>query len=137
MREVLKLRFPEEPLSGGRDLRSYLSRMILVCEMYPLYIVWLAAVCYSSGLSLYSWVHIEFWKVMFLYRKRKLFAELKENINSYTSSIAKAKEVIEEKKKYLIGAIKTAKELKFSHSLRSCCDLAQVLIFFHCETIYF
>ncbi|XP_066031913.1 RING finger protein 17 isoform X4 [Chamaea fasciata] len=65
--------------------------------------------------------------VTLLSRKRKLFAELKENINSYSSSIAKAKEVIEEKKKHLVGAIRTAKELKFSHSLRDCCDLAQII----------
>uniref|UniRef100_A0A674H7U2 RING finger protein 17 n=1 Tax=Taeniopygia guttata TaxID=59729 RepID=A0A674H7U2_TAEGU len=58
---------------------------------------------------------------------RKSFAELKNNINNYSSSIAKTKEVIKEKTKHLIGAIRTAKELKFSHSLRNCCDLAQVL----------
>ncbi|KAM7065855.1 RING finger protein 17 isoform 5-T6 [Acridotheres tristis] len=65
--------------------------------------------------------------ITLLSRKRKLFSDLKENINSYSSSIAKAKEVIEEKKKHLIGAIKTAKELKFSHSLRNCCDLTQII----------
>ncbi|TRZ24760.1 hypothetical protein HGM15179_002314 [Zosterops borbonicus] len=65
--------------------------------------------------------------ITLLSRKRKLFAELKENINNYSSSIAKAKEVIEEKKKHLIGAIRTAKELKYSHSLRNCCDLAQII----------
>uniref|UniRef100_A0A674GC16 RING finger protein 17 n=1 Tax=Taeniopygia guttata TaxID=59729 RepID=A0A674GC16_TAEGU len=59
--------------------------------------------------------------------ERKSFAELKNNINNYSSSIAKTKEVIKEKTKHLIGAIRTAKELKFSHSLRNCCDLAQVL----------
>lgn len=66
-----------------------------------------------------------------------MFAELKENINNYSSSIAKAKEVIEEKKKRLVGAIRTAKELRLPHSLRNCCDLAQVVTFLHCEIIYF
>ncbi|XP_017687162.1 PREDICTED: RING finger protein 17 isoform X1 [Lepidothrix coronata] len=65
--------------------------------------------------------------ITLLSRKRKLFAELMENINDYSASIAKAKEVIEEKKKHLIGAIRTVKELKLSHSLRNCCDLAQVI----------
>lgn len=66
-----------------------------------------------------------------------MFSDLKENINNYSSSIAKAKEMIEEKKKHLIGAIRTARELKFSHSLRNCCDLAQVVTFMHCEIIFF
>ncbi|KAL2311043.1 hypothetical protein Nmel_002730, partial [Mimus melanotis] len=65
--------------------------------------------------------------ITLLSRKRKLFSDLKENINNYSSSIAKAKEVIEEKKQHLIDAIRTAKELKFSHSLRNCCDLAQIV----------
>nr|XP_026646513.1 RING finger protein 17 [Zonotrichia albicollis] len=65
--------------------------------------------------------------ITLLSRKRKSFAELKENINNYISSIAKTKEIIEEKKKHLIGAIRTAKELKFSHALRNCCDLAQII----------
>ncbi|KAJ7426535.1 hypothetical protein WISP_14823 [Willisornis vidua] len=50
-------------------------------------------------------------------RKRKLFAELMANINNYSASLAKAKEVIEQKKKHLTGAIRTAKELKFSRSV--------------------
>nr|XP_030131654.3 RING finger protein 17 isoform X1 [Taeniopygia guttata]XP_030131665.3 RING finger protein 17 isoform X1 [Taeniopygia guttata]XP_030131674.3 RING finger protein 17 isoform X1 [Taeniopygia guttata] len=65
--------------------------------------------------------------ITLLSRKRKSFAELKNNINNYSSSIAKTKEVIKEKTKHLIGAIRTAKELKFSHSLRNCCDLAQII----------
>ncbi|XP_066169128.1 RING finger protein 17 [Sylvia atricapilla] len=64
--------------------------------------------------------------ITLLSRKRKLFAEL-ENINNYSSSIAKAKEIIEEKKQHLIGAVRTAKELKFSRSLRNCCDLTQII----------
>ncbi|KAJ7416251.1 ring finger protein 17 [Pitangus sulphuratus] len=59
--------------------------------------------------------------------RRKLFAELMENISNYSASIAKAKEVIEEKKKHLIRAIRTAKELKFSHFRRNRCDLAKVI----------
>ncbi|XP_064265379.1 RING finger protein 17 isoform X3 [Passer domesticus] len=65
--------------------------------------------------------------ITLLSRKRKSFAELKENINNYSSSIAKTKEIIEEKRKHLIGAIKTAKELKFSRSPRNCCDLTQII----------
>ncbi|XP_027740626.1 RING finger protein 17 isoform X2 [Empidonax traillii] len=65
--------------------------------------------------------------ITLLSRRRKLFAELMENINSYSASIAKAKEVIEEKKKHLIRAIRTAKELKFSHFRRNCCDLSKVI----------
>ncbi|XP_052668924.1 RING finger protein 17 [Harpia harpyja] len=62
-----------------------------------------------------------------LSRKRKLFAELVKSINNYTAGIAKAKEVIEEKKKCLIGAIRIAKELKITPSVRTYCDLAQVI----------
>ncbi|KAM9300338.1 RING finger protein 17 [Morus bassanus] len=62
-----------------------------------------------------------------LSRKRKLCAELVESIKSYSAGIAKAKEIIEEKKKCLIGAIRIAKELKITPSVRTYCDLAQVL----------
>ncbi|OWK57092.1 RING finger protein 17 [Lonchura striata] len=65
--------------------------------------------------------------ITLLSRKRKSFAELKNSINNYSSSIAKTKEVIEEKKQRLIDAIRTAKELKSSHSLRNCYDLAQII----------
>ncbi|XP_031362314.2 RING finger protein 17 [Lonchura striata] len=65
--------------------------------------------------------------ITLLSRKRKSFAELKNSINNYSSSIAKTKEVIEEKKQCLIDAIRTAKELKSSHSLRNCYDLAQII----------
>ncbi|KAM6212191.1 RING finger protein 17 [Sarcoramphus papa] len=60
-------------------------------------------------------------------RKRKLSVELMKNINNYSAGIAKAKEVIEEKKKCLIGAIRIAKELKITPSVRIYCDLAQVI----------
>ncbi|KAM6283465.1 RING finger protein 17 [Spheniscus humboldti] len=62
-----------------------------------------------------------------LSRKRKLCAELVKSINNYSAGIAKAKEVIEEKKKCLIGAIRIAKELKITPSVRTYCDLAQVI----------
>ncbi|KAM6144667.1 RING finger protein 17 [Phoenicopterus ruber ruber] len=62
-----------------------------------------------------------------LSRKRKLCAELVKSINSYSAGIAKAKQVIEEKKKCLIGAIRIAKELKITPSVRTYCDLTQVI----------
>ncbi|XP_063186755.1 RING finger protein 17 [Chroicocephalus ridibundus] len=62
-----------------------------------------------------------------LSRKRKLCAELVKSINHYSAGIAKAKEVIEEKKKCLAGVIRIAKELKITPSVRAYCDLAQVL----------
>ncbi|XP_053934081.1 RING finger protein 17 isoform X2 [Cuculus canorus] len=61
-----------------------------------------------------------------LSRKRKLCAELMKSINTYSADIAEAKEVIEEKKKCLTGAIRLAEELKITPSLRTHCDLAQV-----------
>ncbi|KFQ92862.1 RING finger protein 17, partial [Nipponia nippon] len=62
-----------------------------------------------------------------LSRKRKLCAELVKSINNYSAGIAKAKEVIEEKKKCLMSAIRIAKELKITPSVRTYCDLAQVI----------
>ncbi|KAK4830949.1 hypothetical protein QYF61_014408 [Mycteria americana] len=62
-----------------------------------------------------------------LSRKRKLCAELVKSINNYSAGIAKAKEVIEEKKKCLIGAIRIGKELKITPSVRTYCDLTQVI----------
>ncbi|CAM9616376.1 unnamed protein product, partial [Bubo scandiacus] len=61
-----------------------------------------------------------------LSRKRKLCAELVKSINNYSAGIAKAKEVIEEKKKCLIGAIGIANELIVMPSVRRH-DLAQVI----------
>ncbi|KFP10662.1 RING finger protein 17, partial [Egretta garzetta] len=60
-------------------------------------------------------------------RKKKLCAELVKSINNYNAGIAKAKEVIKEKEKCLIGAIRIAKELKMTPSVRSYCDLTQVI----------
>ncbi|XP_063250685.1 RING finger protein 17 [Prinia subflava] len=65
--------------------------------------------------------------ITLLSRRKKFFTELKENITNYSSSIAKAKEAIEEKKQRLIGVIRMAEELKFSHSPRNCYDLAQII----------
>ncbi|XP_051464200.1 RING finger protein 17 [Apus apus] len=62
-----------------------------------------------------------------LSRKKKLCAELVKSIEAYSTSIAKAKEVIEEKKKCLIGAIRIAKEIKIAPFVRTYCDLAQVM----------
>lgn len=64
-------------------------------------------------------------------------AEIMKSISSYSADIGKAKEVVEEKKKCLAGAIRIAKELKITPSVRACCDLPQVVTFVHCETIYF
>nr|XP_013817652.1 PREDICTED: RING finger protein 17 [Apteryx mantelli mantelli] len=60
-------------------------------------------------------------------RKRKLYAELLMNIDSYSAEVAKAKEYIEEKKSYLIGAVRITKELKITPSVRIYCDLAQII----------
>lgn len=59
-----------------------------------------------------------------------------KSVNNYSASIAKAKEVIEEKKKCLIGAVRIAKELKMTPSVRTYCDLTQVVTFLHCEIIF-
>ncbi|XP_010283221.1 PREDICTED: RING finger protein 17 [Phaethon lepturus] len=60
-------------------------------------------------------------------RKRMLCAELLKSINNYSAGIAEAKEVIEEKKECLTGAIRIAKELKITPSIRTYCDLPQVI----------
>ncbi|KAM6416644.1 LOW QUALITY PROTEIN: RING finger protein 17 [Pluvialis apricaria] len=62
-----------------------------------------------------------------LSRKRKLCTDLVKSINHYSAGIAKAKEVIQEKKKCLTAVIKIAKELKITPSVRAYCDLAQVV----------
>ncbi|XP_062471229.1 RING finger protein 17 isoform X3 [Pezoporus occidentalis] len=62
-----------------------------------------------------------------LSRKKKLCAELVKSVNNYSAGIAKAKEVIEEKKKCLIGVVRIAEELKVTPSVRTYCDLAQVI----------
>ncbi|XP_068786396.1 RING finger protein 17 [Struthio camelus] len=60
-------------------------------------------------------------------RKRKLYAELLMNIDSYSAEVAKAKQYLEEKKNCLIGAVRIAKELKITPSVRTYCDLAQII----------
>ncbi|KAM9566096.1 RING finger protein 17 [Guaruba guarouba] len=62
-----------------------------------------------------------------LSRKKKICADLVKSINNYSAGIAKAKEVIEEKKNCLIGVVRIAKELKVTPSVRAYCDLAQVI----------
>ncbi|NXC42199.1 RNF17 protein, partial [Penelope pileata] len=62
-----------------------------------------------------------------LSRKKKLCAELVKSIDDYSADIAKAKQFIEEKKKCLMGAIRIAKELKTTPSVRAYCDLTQVI----------
>lgn len=47
-------------------------------------------------------------------------------MDNYSAGIATAKQYIEEKKKCLIGAIRIAKELKITPSVRTYCDLSQV-----------
>ncbi|XP_042711080.2 RING finger protein 17 isoform X4 [Chrysemys picta bellii] len=60
-------------------------------------------------------------------RKRKLHAELVKNTDNYVANIIKAKQYIEEKKNNLNGAMRLAKELKITPSLRTCCDLNKVI----------
>ncbi|XP_039354885.1 RING finger protein 17 isoform X6 [Mauremys reevesii] len=60
-------------------------------------------------------------------RKRKLHAELVKNTDNYVANIIKAKQCIEEKRNNLNGAMRLAKELKITPSLRTCCDLNQVI----------
>ncbi|XP_019337531.1 RING finger protein 17 isoform X2 [Alligator mississippiensis] len=60
-------------------------------------------------------------------RKKHLHAELEENTDSYISDVLKVKQHIEEKKNKLIGVMRIAEELKTTPSLRTCCDLNQVI----------
>ncbi|KAM6290478.1 RING finger protein 17 [Porphyrio hochstetteri] len=62
-----------------------------------------------------------------LSRKRSLYAELEKSINNYSADTAKAKQFIEEKRKCLMGAIRIAKELKITPSVRTYCDITQVI----------
>ncbi|OXB69845.1 UNVERIFIED_CONTAM: hypothetical protein H355_005502, partial [Colinus virginianus] len=62
-----------------------------------------------------------------LARKRKLHAELVKSIDDYSAGVATAKQFIEEKKKCLLGAIRIAKELKITPSLKTYCDLTQII----------
>uniref|UniRef100_A0A8C3RQP7 RING finger protein 17 n=1 Tax=Chelydra serpentina TaxID=8475 RepID=A0A8C3RQP7_CHESE len=54
-----------------------------------------------------------------------LHAELVKNTDDNVANIIKAKQYIEEKKNNLSGAMRLAKELKITPSLRTCCDLNQ------------
>ncbi|XP_065586422.1 RING finger protein 17 [Cyrtonyx montezumae] len=62
-----------------------------------------------------------------LSRKRKLHAELVKSIDDYSAGVATAKQFIEEKKKFLLGVVRIAKELKITPSLRTYCDLTQII----------
>ncbi|NXL92057.1 RNF17 protein, partial [Alectura lathami] len=62
-----------------------------------------------------------------LSRKRKLCAELAKSIDNYIADIVKVRQFIEEKKKCLMGVIRIAKELKITPSLRTYCNLPQVI----------
>ncbi|XP_019385757.1 PREDICTED: RING finger protein 17 isoform X1 [Crocodylus porosus] len=60
-------------------------------------------------------------------RKKHLHAELEKNTGNYVSDVVKVKQHIEEKKNNLIGVMKIAEELKTTPSLRTCCNLNQVI----------
>ncbi|KAM5288002.1 RING finger protein 17 [Ctenodactylus gundi] len=60
-------------------------------------------------------------------RKKNLCEELIRNTDDYLSHIKMAKSYIEEKKKDLDAAMKIAKELKSAPSLRTYCDLNQII----------
>ncbi|XP_010131433.1 PREDICTED: RING finger protein 17 [Buceros rhinoceros silvestris] len=62
-----------------------------------------------------------------LLRKNKLLAELVKSINNYSASVAKVKEVIEERKKCLMDAVRIAREFKITPSIRTYFDLPQVI----------
>ncbi|XP_040853763.1 RING finger protein 17-like [Ochotona curzoniae] len=60
-------------------------------------------------------------------RKKKLCEELVRNTDDYLANLVMAKNHIEEKKKDLDAAMKIAGELKSAPSLRSYCDLNQII----------
>lgn len=59
-----------------------------------------------------------------------------KNTDNYVARIIKAKQYIEEKRNNLNGAIRLAKELKITPSLRTSGDLNQVVKFIHCKKIF-
>lgn len=56
--------------------------------------------------------------------------ELVRRTDDYLSKLATVKSYIEEKKNDLDAAMKIAKELKSAPSLRTYCDLTQVILMF-------
>ncbi|KAK2497249.1 hypothetical protein MC885_020877 [Smutsia gigantea] len=60
-------------------------------------------------------------------RKKKLCGEIVRNADDYLSNVIMAKSYIEEKKNDLDAAMKTARELKSAPSLRTSCDLNQII----------
>lgn len=57
--------------------------------------------------------------------------EVVRNTDDYLSHVIMAKNYIEEKKNDLDAAMKIAKELKSAPSLRTYCDLNQVILIVH------
>ncbi|XP_008258182.3 RING finger protein 17 isoform X2 [Oryctolagus cuniculus] len=60
-------------------------------------------------------------------RKKNLCEELVRNTDDYLSKLVMAKSYIEEKKKDLDAAMKIARELKSAPSLRTYCDMNQII----------
>nr|XP_055173183.1 RING finger protein 17 [Nyctereutes procyonoides] len=60
-------------------------------------------------------------------RKKNLCEEVVRNTDDYLSSVIMAKSYIEEKKNDLAAAMKIARELKSTPSLRTYCDLNQII----------
>ncbi|XP_077014883.1 RING finger protein 17 [Tamandua tetradactyla] len=60
-------------------------------------------------------------------RKKKLCEEIVRNTDDYLSNVIMAKSYIEEKKNDLDAAMKIARELKSAPSLRTYCDLNQII----------
>ncbi|XP_004604568.2 RING finger protein 17 [Sorex araneus] len=60
-------------------------------------------------------------------RKKKLCEELVRNTDDYLSTVMMARSYIEEKKNDLDAAMKIAKELKSAPSLRTYCDVNQII----------
>ncbi|XP_077724619.1 RING finger protein 17 isoform X3 [Canis aureus] len=60
-------------------------------------------------------------------RKKNLCEEVVRNTDDYLSSVIMAKSYIEEKKNDLAAAMKIARELKSAPSLRTYCDLNQII----------
>lgn len=57
--------------------------------------------------------------------------EVVKNTDDYLSNVIMAKNYLEEKKKDLDAAMKIARELKSAPSLRTYCDLNQVILIVH------
>ncbi|XP_045149942.1 RING finger protein 17 [Echinops telfairi] len=60
-------------------------------------------------------------------RKKSLCEEVVRNTDDYFSYVVMTKDYVEEKKNYLDAAMKIARELKSAPSLRTYCDLSQII----------